>query len=149
VIVVTGAAGRYDFLPCRRVPDLFEGVGALAGIHSGLRHSETDLVFVAACDMPHLNGELIRHLCGLAEGADAVVPEGEKGLEPLHAVYRKSALPAIEKALRDGEHRVVSFFDRVTVRRVRLPDVSCFDPTLEAFRNINTPEDYYRLRDGG
>jgi len=46
VIVVTGAPGQYDFLPCRRVPDLFEGMGALAGIHSGLRHSDTDLVFV-------------------------------------------------------------------------------------------------------
>ena len=149
VIVVTGAPGQYEFLPCRRVPDLYEGAGALAGIHSGLRHSGTDLVFVAACDMPHLNGELVRHLCGLAEGADVVVPEGEKGIEPLHAVYRKSALPAIEKALRDGERRVVSFFDRVAVRRVGLPEVSRLDPSLEAFRNINTPEDYYRLRDGG
>jgi molybdopterin-guanine dinucleotide biosynthesis protein MobB len=149
VIVVTGVPGQYGFLPCRRVPDLFEGAGALAGIHSGLHHSGTDLVFVAACDMPHLNGELVRHLCGLAEGADVVVPEGEKGIEPLHAVYRKSALPAIEKALRDGERRVVSFFDRVSVRKVGLPEVSRLDPSLEAFRNINTPEDYYRLRDGG
>jgi FdhD protein len=149
VIVVTGAPGRYDFLPCRRVPDLFDGVGALAGIHSGLLHSGTDLVFVAACDMPNLNGDLIRHLCGLAAGADAVVPEGEKGLEPLHAVYRKTALPAIEKTLGDGERRVVSFFDRVTVRRVRLPELSRMDPSLDAFRNINTPEDYYRLRDVG
>jgi FdhD protein len=149
VIVVTGAPGRYDFLPCRRVPDLFEGMGALAGIHSGLRHSGTDLVFVAACDMPGLNGDVVRHLCGLAEGADAVVPEGEKGPEPLHAVYRKSALPAIEKALRDGERRVVSFFDRVTVRRVGLSEMSRLDPSFEGFRNINTPEDYYRLRDVG
>ncbi|HEX9191645.1 MAG TPA: formate dehydrogenase accessory sulfurtransferase FdhD [Candidatus Deferrimicrobiaceae bacterium] len=149
VVVVTGAPGRYDFLPCRRVPDLFEGMGALGGIHSGLSHSGTDLVFVVACDMPNVNAELVRNLCGLADGADAVVPEGEKGLEPLHAVYRKSALPAIERSLRDGERRVVSFFDRVTVRRVAVEEVSRFDPSLDAFRNINTPEDYYRLRDRG
>ena len=149
VIVVTGAPGQYDFLPCRRVPDLFEGMGALAGIHSGLRHSDTDLVFVAACDMPHLKGDLVRHLCGLTEGADVVVPEGEKGLEPLHAVYRKSALPAIEEALRAGERRVVSFFERVSVRRVGREEVERLDPSLDAFRNINTPEDYYRFRDGG
>jgi FdhD protein len=149
VVVVTGAPGRYDFLPCRRVPDLFEGMGALGGIHSALAHSGTELVFVVACDMPAVSGELVRHLCAMAEGADAVVPEGEKGLEPLHAVYRKSALPAIEKSLRDGERRVVSFFDRVTVRRVSAGDVSRIDPAFDAFRNINTPEDYYRLRDGG
>jgi molybdopterin-guanine dinucleotide biosynthesis protein MobB len=148
VVVVTGAPGQYGFLPCRRVPDLFEGGGVLAGIHSGLVHSGTDLVFAVACDMPHIHGELVRHLCGLAEGVDVVVPEGDKGLEPLHAVYRKSALPAIEKALRDGERRVVSFFDRVTLRRVTAEEVSRLDPSLDAFRNINTPEDYFRLRDG-
>ena len=147
VIVVTGAPGRYDFLPCRRVPDRFEGMGALGGIHSALVHSGTDLVFVVACDMPTWSGELVRHLCGLAEGADAVVPEGEKGLEPLHAVYRKSALPAIEKSLRNGERRVITLFDRVRIRRVAAEEVSRVDPSHDAFRNINTPEDYYRLRD--
>ena len=129
------------------MPDLFEGMGALGGIHSALVHSGTDLVFVVACDMPTWSGELVRHLCGLAAGADAVVPEGERGLEPLHAVYRKSALPAIEKSLRNGERRVITLFDRVRIRRVAAEEVSRVDPSHDAFRNINTPEDYYRLRD--
>ncbi|RJP25857.1 MAG: formate dehydrogenase accessory sulfurtransferase FdhD [Deltaproteobacteria bacterium] len=147
VIVVGGAPDQYGFLPCRRVQDLVPGAGALAGIHSALRHSDTDLVFVVACDMPHVKGELIRHLCSLEEGADVVVPETEEGLEPLHALYRKSTLPAVEDALRSGERRLVSFHDRVTVRRVRSEEIARIDPERSAFRNINTPEEYYRLRD--
>jgi len=150
VIVATGETGRYDFLPCRRVTDLYPGMGALAGIHAALRASGSEKIFVVACDMPHLAPDLIRHLCSLAEGADVVVPEGDGGLlEPLHAVYRRGVLPAVEDALRDGQCRVVSFFDRVRVRRVPLAEVERIDPDRCAFRNINTPEDYYRFRDGG
>ena len=149
VIVAAGETGRYDFLPCRRVPDLIPGMGALGGIHAALRHSGSERIFVVACDMPHLKQDLIRHLCSLAEEADVVVPEGDGGLEPLHAVYRKSVLPAVEEALRGGQCRVVSFFDRVRVRRVAREEVERIDPGLSAFRNINTPEEYYRFRDGG
>ncbi|GAB4244113.1 MAG: formate dehydrogenase accessory sulfurtransferase FdhD [Deltaproteobacteria bacterium] len=149
VIVATGEAGRYEFLPCRRVPDLYPGTGALGGIHAALRESSSERIFVVGCDMPHLVPELVRHLCSLSEGADVVVPESEGGLEPLHAVYRKSVLPAVEEALRDGRFRVVSFFDKVRVRRVPRAEVERVDPRGTAFRNINTPEEYYRFRDGG
>ncbi|HSE14087.1 MAG TPA: formate dehydrogenase accessory sulfurtransferase FdhD [Candidatus Deferrimicrobium sp.] len=149
VIVATGEAGRYEFLPCRRVADLYPGMGALAGIHAALRASGSEKIFVVGCDMPHLVPDLIRHLCSLAEGADIVVPEGEGGLEPLHAVYRKGVLPAVEDALRGGQCRVVSFFDRVRVRRVPRAEVERIDPYGSAFRNINTPGEYYRFRGGG
>lgn len=149
VLLVTNTPELFDFLPCRKVRDLIPGMGALSGIHSGLFHSEDPHVFVVACDMPHLNSDLIRHLASLAEGSDVVVPEGTKGLEPLHAVYGKSALQAIEEALQAGKGRVVSFFDKVQIRKVAREEVSRFDPAFLSFRNINTPEDYYRFRDEG
>ena len=150
VIVATGETGRYDFLPCRRVPDLYSGDGRAGGDPRGVagraaRRRSSSWRATCRTSTP----DLIRHLCSLAEEADVVVPEGDGGLEPLHAVYRKSVLPAVEDALRDGQCRVVSFFDRVRVRRVPLAEVERIDPGLSAFRNINTPEEYYRFRDGG
>lgn len=149
VIVVGSESGQYDFMPCRLVPDLFPGMGALAGIHSALFHSDTDRIFVVACDMPHVKGELVRYLCGFGGEADVVVPEGESGLVPLHAVYGKSALSAIEQALRDGRRELCSFHERLKVRRVGRATVESIDPGLCSFRNINTPEDYYRFRRDG
>ncbi len=149
VLLVTNTPELFDFLPCRKVKDLIPGMGALSGIHSGLFHSGDPFVFVAACDMPYLNTELIRHLASRAEGNDVVVPEGSDGLEPLHAVYGKSALGAIEETLHTGKGRIVSFFDRVKVRKISAGEVSRFDPDFRSFRNINTPEDYYRFREEG
>ncbi len=149
VIVVGSEPGQYDFMPCRLVPDLFPGMGALAGIHSALFHSDTDRVFVVACDMPHIKGELIRYLCGFGGEADVVVPEGESGPEPLYAVYGKGALPALEQALRDGRKGLCSFHEGLRVHRVGRDTVESIDPDMSSFRNINTPEDYYRFRRDG
>jgi len=147
VLVVTNHAALFDFLPCRKVPDLVPGMGALSGIHSGLVHSSDPCIFVVACDMPYLDAALVRHLASARDGADAVVPHGERGPEPLHAIYGKGALPAIEAALRAGEARLGALLDRIRVRTVPAEEVALFDPSFASFRNINTPEDYFRFRE--
>ncbi|MEI7817936.1 MAG: formate dehydrogenase accessory sulfurtransferase FdhD, partial [Desulfuromonadales bacterium] len=50
VIVVTNSPQDYDFLPCRKVPDIYPGYGSIAGLHSALTHSNTAHSFVTACD---------------------------------------------------------------------------------------------------
>lgn len=147
VIVVTNTPDLYDFLPCRKVTDLHVGKGALAGIHAGLHHSSNQRIFVTACDMPYLNSSLIRELAALMGENAALVPESDSGIEPLHALYAKSALPAMDLSLSAGVRRIVDTFDRFPVRIVPASEVGCLDPAFGSFRNINTPADYYRLRD--
>jgi FdhD protein len=148
VLLVTNNPEQYDFLPCRKVADLFPGAGALAGIHSGLYHSSSPAIFAVACDMPYLNNDLVRHIAGQAETGNVIIPEGPEGLEPLHAVYGKGCLDAIETCLIMGEKRIVSFFSRANVIRVAADQVACFDESFASFSNINTPEEYFRMRGG-
>lgn len=146
VLLVTNTPEQYGFLPCRMVPDLYEGRGVLAGIHSGLYHSSSSAVFAVACDMPYLSELLIRHLAQQANSRGVVIPESPGGLEPLHAVYGKGCLPAMEAALDAGEQRIVSFFGQVPVQRITAAEMAYADPNLDSFRNINTPDEYFRLR---
>lgn len=148
VILVTNTPEQYDFLSCRKVEDIHKGMGVLAGIHSGLYHCTAPAVFAVACDMPYLVDGLIRHMAGRADTGGVLIPESPGGVEPLHAVYGKGCLTAIDEMLLNGERRIVSFFDRIPVTRMTLQQVSVFDPAFESFRNINTPVDYYELRDG-
>jgi FdhD protein len=57
VIVVGSEPGQYDFMPCRLVPDLFPGMGALAGI---LQPSSTATPTGSSCRLRHAarQGEL-------------------------------------------------------------------------------------------
>ena len=147
VIIVTGTPQLYNFLPCRKVPDVYVGKGVPGGIHSGLVHSKNLAIFAAACDMPHLNEEFIRYLCSLSGSADLVIPSTCSGFEPLHSIYRRGCLSALEEILK-GEtgRRVTDIMSQVRVRKVLLKEIALFDPEFKTFDNINTPEEYFRFR---
>jgi len=146
VLVVTNTPEQYQFLPCRMVADVHPGMGALAGLHAGLHYSSNQHVFAVACDMPYLNDRLIKAMLARRRQADLIIPNGEKGPEPLHAVYSKRCLSAMEAALLSGRRRIVSFFSEVLVEYVDQNVISHMDPSFKSFRNINTPQDYYELR---
>ncbi len=147
VLIVTNSPDLYTDIPCRKVPDIYRSKGALAGIHAGLHHAGQPQVFVVACDLPFLSAELIRHLCRENHAAEVHIPRNDSGLEPLHACYTKSCLPAIEAVLQNDGRRIVDFFPAVAVTELT-PDIwQRFDPEGLSFRNINTPQDYFTLRE--
>jgi len=146
VIVVTNSPLDYDFLPCRKVPDIHPGNGSIAGLHSALAHSSTEYSFVTACDLPFLDPVIIRHLCDLrTEGYDAVVPFSEGGQEPLHAVYASSCTDIFEKALLQGERKILDILVRMNIRQVPFDELQRVCGQTKSFMNVNTPEEYERI----
>lgn len=146
MLLVTNTPEQYNFLPCRKVADIYPGLGALAGLHAGLQHATTPHIFAVACDMPWLNSTLIRRLATLRHDADVVIPQGESGLEPLHALYGKPCLGPMEESLAANRRRIVSFFPQVRVHHFCQEQIAVIDPAFDSFRNVNTPADYYQLR---
>ena len=146
VLIVTNSPELYVDIPCRKVPDIHLGKGALAGIHSGLWHASQPRIFVVACDMPFLDAGLIRQLCSENLEADVHIPRSSHSLEPLHARYGKNCLPAMEEALARDGRRIIKFFPAVNVCEMPAASWQRFDPEGMSFRNINTPQDYFNLR---
>ena len=75
VILITNTPKRYDFLNLPMHEDLVKGLGPLGGIYTGLKLMEGRAGFVTACDMPFLSADLVRHMVGVQENFDAVVPK--------------------------------------------------------------------------
>ncbi|BCR05634.1 molybdenum cofactor guanylyltransferase [Desulfuromonas versatilis] len=148
VLLVTNSPGLYEGIDCRKVPDIYFAQGSLAGIHSGLCHARNAKAFVVACDMPFVSAEVVREICSHGEGGEVVIPRGAEGLEPLHALYDKSCLPAMEAVLDRGQRRIVSFFPQVQVRELGPENLAAHDPQGRTFLNINTPQEYFALRGG-
>lgn len=147
VIIVTNTPEAYAFIPCRKVPDILPGEGSIAGLHSALLHSTTPKVFVVACDMPMLSPVLLRHLCRIEGEWDAVVPMTEAGYpEPLHALYARSALNEIETALKRGNKSIRLLYDRIRTRKVSWEEIEGIKGAVDSFRNINTPQEYEKIR---
>jgi FdhD protein len=129
-------------LPIRLVPDEEPGQGALMGIYSGLNAARHPRALVVACDMPFLNLPLLRYMLSLADGSDVVIPQVDGLLEPLHAVYGKTCLPAMARLLSQGGRQIIAFFHEVRVRRVEEQEIDLFDPLHLSFVNVNTPVDW-------
>ncbi len=146
VIIVTNSPELYQDLPCRKVPDIYLKQGALAGIHAGLSQVKQPRAFVIGCDMPFVSEKVVRKICSHAKQGDLILPHSSHGHEPLHALYDKSCLPAIEQVLKAGHKRIMKFFSQVKVVELSAPELLELDPQEKSFCNINTPDEYYRLR---
>ena len=143
VVVVTSDAALAQQVPQAEVIlDEIEGIGPMGGLHAALRHIATEHAFVVACDMPKLQPQLIQAQARAAWGADVVVPRHDGLLEPLHAVYGKSCLTALERQIASGDYRLRSIFDQV--RTVYL-DLVPSGPFREVFTNVNTPADLRQM----
>ncbi|MCP4599940.1 MAG: molybdenum cofactor guanylyltransferase [Proteobacteria bacterium] len=127
---------RYASLGVEIVPDRIPGKGPVMGLISVINASDQDLNFVQACDIPETDISLVAKMLKSAEGYDAVVPQTPDGyVEPLFAVYRKSALKSMEHVLKH-EHGKAS---RIVAHcRARLIDLESSDH----LRNLNTIVDY-------
>jgi len=148
LIVVTNTPQHYEHLhlAARLVPDERPGVGSLMGIYSGLKAARHGRALVVACDMPFLNLPLLRHLLAHDPACDVVIPRLGEWPEPLHAVYDKACLPAMERILARGRRQIVAFFDQVRVCEVPAAEIDRFDPRHLSFVNVNTPEDWARVQ---
>jgi len=147
VILVTNTPHEYAHLGCSVVPDVYPGKGSLGGIYSGLRAVRNPYALVVACDMPFLNVSLLRYMITLAPEYDVIVPRTRKGIEPLHALYSKACLPAMERLLQQDHLKVTSFYSQVRVRYVEQEEIEILDPQHLSFFNINSPYDLQWARE--
>jgi len=144
VIVIGPGSQEYLSLGISNAPDLLPGRGPLGGLYTALFKAAYPVVVVVACDMPFVNADLLAHQRDilLSDNMDVVVPSSGKGLEPLHAIYRRdTCLPAVREALEAGEQRLISWFPRVKVGILKPEETKFFDSQGLMFMNVNTPEE--------
>lgn len=129
-------------LPVRWVFDAPGRSDAWGAIVTGLETIQTDWAFVCAVDMPGLHLPLIGHLAELAHQgtADAVVPEGPKGLEPLHSLYHRRCHQPMALAHDHGQRRLQELERFLPITRVPLESLKEANVWTDwALGNANTP----------
>ncbi len=140
VLVATTRPERFLTLEVETTVDHVPGAGPLGGIHAAILASRHPHVFVAACDMPGLDADVIRFLVGRIGATDAIVPCWENDVEPLHAVYAVRCLPTIEDNLRRGEFGLRELLARLDVDWVSENELRRLDGSTRSLINVNTPE---------
>jgi len=148
VLISTNNPADFDFLHLPHVEDRVPGWGPLGGLQAALLAMPDEAGFFVACDMPLLNPDLIRHMARLGADADAVVPRIGGYLEPLHALYRRTCLNAVKRAIDRGDHGIRSFFPDIRIHFMEEDAIRTLNPALDAFVNVNRPGELRRLLSG-
>ncbi len=124
----------------------FAGLGPLAGIHTGLLHSDAEWLWILPCDALHIPSDLLQRLMAVAltdhpSTCDAVIvetlptPLQPRRTHPVWCLLHRRAAPHVASALTQRELRLASFFERLSTRKLTLRQG-------ESIENINRPEDW-------
>jgi molybdopterin-guanine dinucleotide biosynthesis protein A len=142
VIIGANDPETYASFGVRVVPDLLKERCSLTGIHALLNAAIRPRVFAVACDMPFLSPALIEKMLEISDEPDVVVPESDRGLEPLHALYGPWCVGAIEECAQRGAWKVTDFYATVRVHRMRVQDAEWLVDGRSPFLNANTPDEW-------
>lgn len=146
VVVVSNAPGFSVPAGCLLVSDELPGFGPLAGIHAGLKATQSRFGLVTACDMPNLNLEYVRFLkeeLSARKGPITVLATQYGGhMEPFTAFYRRDLVCAIEDYCNSGGRGLHAFLQNQGVTLIPESAARRFSPDWSMFANLNTPEQY-------
>jgi molybdenum cofactor guanylyltransferase len=145
---VVGGAKLFEGFSFEVIEDGWPGTGPLGGIATALGASGAEWNLVLACDLPYLTRDWVAYLAGRARSSttDAVVPESERGFEPLCAMYRKKCEAEARDAVERGRLRVQDFVTRLRdehrLEAVEPAEWKRFDSDGRLFKNMNESTDY-------
>jgi molybdopterin-guanine dinucleotide biosynthesis protein A len=129
--LAVGKAGELP-LPFDLVDDGSDVRAPIAGLVPGLREARHEVCVVLPVDVPLVTPASLRALAGAC--ADVAVPQ----TGPLPGAYRRTALPALERALAAGRLAIRDAIAGLDVRVVELPPAE--------LANVNTPADLEAIR---
>jgi molybdopterin-guanine dinucleotide biosynthesis protein A len=141
VFVSTAREDQYESVPCRKVPDLYPGVGPIGGIYSSLMAGADEYLFVTACDTPFLSANLIVSICRAAKGFQCCVPMERNGyLHPLCGVYHRSMIPIFREQTERGQYKITLAYEFASVKYFPLSPEQAAE-----LRNFNTRAEYLKM----
>jgi molybdopterin-guanine dinucleotide biosynthesis protein A len=146
---IIGPSANFGGAGAQVYEDEIPGKGPLGGIHAGLRRARTEFSLFLGCDMPLMEARFLRYLCkhAMATPALATVPPPlSGGRHPLCVVLRRRALARVISCLESGQNQVGRFLSRIPRRVITEAEFARAGFVTRIFCNLNTPQEYERMR---
>ncbi len=142
MIIVSNHADYKQFgLPVYQ--DEHSDKGPLAGIYTGLLHSDHHHNIVVSCDTPFLSGNLLKHITSLAGGFDVSIPRHIGGTEQLMGVYTKACLPTFKQCIESNRLKIKEANELMNYQEILIDSsLPFYDPKI--FMNINSQQDFQK-----
>jgi len=158
ILIITNEPELYQFHGLQVYTDIYQNIGPIGGIHSGLVNSSTNTNFVISCDIPLINKQTIEFIVDYPSDKMIKVPFADGFLQQLCGIYKKDCLPFIETLISNSKDEETRDKEQ-NRRKCKVQQlVNSLDSTIikiesefsdyipDTFLNMNKPEDYNRIK---
>lgn len=126
------------------VKDINPYDGPLNAVVSTLPLIKNEFVFIATCDTPFLNENLIDFYLSVIDGFDAVIPVVDEKFQTLNTLYTQKAI-LIAKDIYKTKKSLLSWIENLNYLKLPENKIRLIDEKLLTYKSINTKEDYLKL----
>ena len=145
-IIISTNTNELDFLPHRKVNDIYNDIGPISGIFSSLLKSTTNKNIVLSCDTPFINSNLFNELISYSHNFDIVLPEFNNYLQTMTGFFSKNKIPIINEEIKNKNYIPPKIFEKCKLKKLEINNKkSYYNKNL--FFNINSPEDYIKAQE--
>ncbi|QRN86603.1 molybdenum cofactor guanylyltransferase [Clostridia bacterium] len=146
VYVSCGPIYQYQEYGAPVIVDDIQDTGPLGGMVTVMREVQADIFLFLPVDTPLIPTALYECLLQNMEGYDAVIPELHDFYEPLCALYRKSCLPYMEKAIKAGKRKIKSFYPDIHIKALKEEELEHIGNLDVLFLNVNEHKHYLHMK---
>lgn len=140
-LMISGENVQYKKFGLPLVADELQDSGAIGGLYSALKASQTDWNLVLSCDAPLVDRGIIERLQNHIHPQQKVVHAiTEKDAHPLVGFYHKSCADGFLTAIKVGNLKLQPAVNKCNPHKVLFEGEQAVK-----LQNINTPEDYQSL----
>lgn len=157
VIIISNDKEKYEYLGIPVYSDIFKDVGPIAGVHSGLLHSQTEQNFIISCDLPFMNCEMIKSIIDFKSNSLIILPKANGYIQSLCGLYSKSLTKKIEEIINSDlsnelevyAHKKRNLKLKSLINSVQTEIIENIDEFKgyhpNVFFNMNSQEDYQQV----
>jgi molybdopterin-guanine dinucleotide biosynthesis protein A len=115
--------------------------GPLNAISSVADFIDYEYVFIATCDTPLINENLIDFYLTKIQSYDAVIPVVNDKIQPLNTLYTKNAVLK-SKDIYGKTKSLIGWIQNLNVLYIDEKEIKKIDKNLYTYKSVNTPQDY-------
>jgi len=141
IIIISNKPNEFsDYSELKTHTDYYKNIGPLAGLHSSIKNTKSDFIFIISSDLPFISERIIIELIEYTQNSfDAIIPRIGNNIEPLFGIYNSNILSKLENHIENGKSRSMkSFLETLKVKYIELEDN---EENRRAFTNINSEKD--------
>lgn len=135
-IMVVSNNNEYEQFGYPVYKDIIKDKGPIAGIYTGLKHSQTTKNIVLSCDVPFINEAVLKLLINNCEDVDVVIPENDSRTHQLIGVYDKSCVSTFKTELDMDQLKL-----KLAIKKLNCKVVDANHIDAKFFNNINSKDD--------